>query len=231
MVDARGEVIGRQDYSAYGSVVAQSGLMPSVGYAGMWQHHDSGINLTWYRGYQPAAGRWLSRDPIGELGGLNLYGYAMGDPVLLIDPSGLAAIGCVDMVFGRPRRETTEERELTYIYSVFSPGLIFESPGLKPDVGMNPRLPKIPPVKPGVDWYFVVDRFDHYVDNLYAVDRVFQGFMKRCRWMEKRTCGGEIERSSYGNPVEREVERRRRKVFERAEVRKLRVFQLAVPFL
>ena len=80
---------GRKDYCTYGSVVAQSGLMPSVGYAGMWQHHDSGINLTWYRGYQPAAGRWLSRDPIEESGGLNLFAYVDGDPINFIDSEGL----------------------------------------------------------------------------------------------------------------------------------------------
>ena len=89
MVDAQGEVIGHQDYSAYGSAVAQSGLMPSVGYAGMWQHHDSGINLTWYRGYQPAAGRWLSRDPIEEEGGLNVFSYVLGNPMKWKDPVGL----------------------------------------------------------------------------------------------------------------------------------------------
>ena len=100
MADAQGEVIGRQDYSAYGSVVAQSGLMPSVGYAGMWQHHDSGINLTWYRGYQPAAGRWLSRDPIEEEGGLNLYGYVGGDPVNWIDFLGLQG-DCACQSFGK----------------------------------------------------------------------------------------------------------------------------------
>ena len=98
MVDAQGEVIGLQDYSAYGSVVAQSGLMPSVGYAGMWQHHDSGINLTWYRGYQPVAGRWLYRDPIEEDGGLNLFGYVGGDPVIGVDSSGLFLADALDGV-------------------------------------------------------------------------------------------------------------------------------------
>ncbi len=67
--------------------------MPRVGYAGMWQHHDSGINLTWYRGYQPGAGSWLSRDPIEEDGGLNLYAYVEGKPVSYTDPSGLASVG------------------------------------------------------------------------------------------------------------------------------------------
>ncbi len=71
--EANQEVLGRQDYSAYGSVVAQSGLIPSVGYGGMWPHHDSGNNLTWYRGYQPAAGRWLSRDSLEENWGRGRY--------------------------------------------------------------------------------------------------------------------------------------------------------------
>jgi hypothetical protein len=38
-------------------------------------------------------GRWISRDPIGTAGGLNLYGYAGDDPVNRNDPLGLATIG------------------------------------------------------------------------------------------------------------------------------------------
>ena len=32
---------------------------------------------------------WLSRDPIGEAGGLNLYGYVGNNPIKYIDPQGL----------------------------------------------------------------------------------------------------------------------------------------------
>jgi RHS repeat-associated protein len=39
--------------------------------------------------YDPSTGRWLSPDPIGESGGLNLYGYVEGDPVNATDPLGL----------------------------------------------------------------------------------------------------------------------------------------------
>ncbi|MBV8189636.1 MAG: hypothetical protein JO339_20505, partial [Alphaproteobacteria bacterium] len=36
-------------------------------------------------------GRFLQPDPVGYLGGSNLYAYAANDPLNLIDPSGLAA--------------------------------------------------------------------------------------------------------------------------------------------
>lgn len=41
------------------------------------------------RYYDPATGRFTQEDPIGLAGGLNLYGYANGDPVNFSDPFGL----------------------------------------------------------------------------------------------------------------------------------------------
>ena len=43
------------------------------------------------RGYETASGRgkWLSRDPLGEYAGINLYGYVGGDPINWVDPFGL----------------------------------------------------------------------------------------------------------------------------------------------
>ena len=43
------------------------------------------------RYYNPATGLFTQPDPIGLAGGLNLYGFAEGDPVSYSDPYGLCA--------------------------------------------------------------------------------------------------------------------------------------------
>lgn len=63
----------------------------SKGYAGLYWHGLSGLYLATYRAYDPRAMRWLSRDPIEEAGGTNLYGYVGGNPISFVDPQGLAA--------------------------------------------------------------------------------------------------------------------------------------------
>lgn len=51
----------------------------------------SGLQYMRNRYYDPKTGRFTQEDPIGLAGGLNLYGYANGDPVNFSDPFGLMA--------------------------------------------------------------------------------------------------------------------------------------------
>lgn len=44
-----------------------------------------------FRAYSPPLGRWLSRDPIGETAGANLYVYVQNNPIGSVDPHGLDA--------------------------------------------------------------------------------------------------------------------------------------------
>jgi RHS repeat-associated protein len=54
----------------------------------------SGMLYRRNRYYDAATGRFSQIDPIGIAGGLNLYGFADGDPVNFSDPFGLFAMGC-----------------------------------------------------------------------------------------------------------------------------------------
>src|SRR5260370_33673003 len=44
------------------------------------------------RYYDPKLGRFISEDPIGFQGGINVYTYVLNSPLNLVDPSGLWAI-------------------------------------------------------------------------------------------------------------------------------------------
>jgi len=48
----------------------------------------TGLSYYGYRYYSPTLGRWITRDPIGERGGINLYGFSNDNPVNFIDPYG-----------------------------------------------------------------------------------------------------------------------------------------------
>ncbi|NMG72851.1 RHS repeat-associated core domain-containing protein [Parazoarcus communis] len=83
--------MGAHDYDPYGRLISVSGLYPrEFGYAGMHHHVSSGLWLTRYRAYDSQTARWLSRDPIEEEGGVNLYGYVGGNPLSRVDPTGLS---------------------------------------------------------------------------------------------------------------------------------------------
>ncbi|HEX2076342.1 MAG TPA: RHS repeat-associated core domain-containing protein, partial [Longimicrobium sp.] len=53
----------------------------------------SGLSYRRNRYYDPTSGRFTQEDPIGLAGGLNVYGFADGDPVGFGDPYGLCAWG------------------------------------------------------------------------------------------------------------------------------------------
>jgi RHS repeat-associated protein len=57
---------------------------------------EGGLYYYGYRYYSPELGRWMSRDPIGEDGGRNLYGYVENNPIGGIDLYGLSTREDID---------------------------------------------------------------------------------------------------------------------------------------
>ncbi|MFM0738145.1 RHS domain-containing protein [Paraburkholderia xenovorans] len=58
-------------------------------FAGQWADEESGLHYNCQRYYDPQTGQYLSGDPIGLEGGLNVYRYAP-NPLGWIDPWGLS---------------------------------------------------------------------------------------------------------------------------------------------
>ena len=89
MTTPTGTVAARYDYDPYGRRTKLSGALEAdFGYTGHYHHAPSNLTVAPFRFYDPDM-RWLSRDPIEEEGGMNLYGYCGGGPLGAADPSGL----------------------------------------------------------------------------------------------------------------------------------------------
>jgi RHS repeat-associated protein len=85
-----GAVVQRIDYDEYGRVVSNSNpAWQPFGYAGGLFDDVTQLVRFGARDYDAAGGRFTQEDPIGLAGGMNLYGFAAGDPVNYSDPFGL----------------------------------------------------------------------------------------------------------------------------------------------
>jgi len=91
-----GAVTDRIEYSAYGLTTYRIGTRDTPflfnGKYGV-QTDANGLLFMQARYYNPYLCRFVSADPSGFGGGLNHYAYANGNPVSLIDPFGLGAMG------------------------------------------------------------------------------------------------------------------------------------------
>ncbi len=95
VLDNSGGIAAHYEYDAFGNMVASSGTYASTNaYRFSTKPLDSVSQLYYYgyRYYNPSTGRWLSRDPIGERGGLCLYATASNDLLGAIDAFGLYKI-------------------------------------------------------------------------------------------------------------------------------------------
>ena len=71
-------------YDAYGNTIEKSGEKADEHFFGFsTKYHDREIGIIAYqkRFYCPDYGRWLSRDPIEEEGGENLYAFCGNNPI------------------------------------------------------------------------------------------------------------------------------------------------------
>jgi RHS repeat-associated protein len=100
LANLAGVIQERYEYSAFGvSSVLDASFAPRTTSSCAWEarfgayRYDAATALyqVRHRFLHQSLGRWLSRDPIGEEGGINLYAYAGNAPVGSIDPFGLVA--------------------------------------------------------------------------------------------------------------------------------------------
>jgi len=80
------------EYDPFGQPLRATGPMALANpmrFSTKFTDNETGLLYYGYRYYSPSLGGWLKRDPIGELGGLNEYGFVASSPLNWVDLLGL----------------------------------------------------------------------------------------------------------------------------------------------
>ena len=91
LLDGNENVAARYLYDPFGRLLGQWGSLANANrmqFSSMPHHGNSGLSLYPFRAYDPVLQRWLSRDPIGEAGGIDLYAFAGNSPLNAVDSVG-----------------------------------------------------------------------------------------------------------------------------------------------
>ncbi len=103
MTDEVGEVVWEASYRAWGEareviarVSLRAGIAPRnpIRFQGQQEDAETGLRYNRNRDYDPSVGRFVSKDPIGLDGGINVYQYA-SNPVEWIDLSKIRDYGVI----------------------------------------------------------------------------------------------------------------------------------------
>ena len=94
--DANNAIVARFEYDAWGNILSATSSIPALArnrYRFQCREWSAATGLVNFRArwYDPVTGRWLSKDPIGLSGGLNLYAFCGNDPVNWKDKFGLCS--------------------------------------------------------------------------------------------------------------------------------------------
>jgi RHS repeat-associated protein len=92
LIDSSGEVVARYAYDPFGNMIAISGTLANANlyrFSSKEYHPNSGLVYYLYRYYDPNLQRWINRDLLEEYGGLNLFQFALNNPLSCVDRNGL----------------------------------------------------------------------------------------------------------------------------------------------
>lgn len=87
--NAEGSISMTYSYEPYGAVTVEGDVRQPIQWSS--EHFDDELGLVYYnyRYYNSSNGRWVNRDPIGEVDDRNLYKFAQNNSIKIIDLRGL----------------------------------------------------------------------------------------------------------------------------------------------
>lgn len=149
-----GSIVAQYAFDSFGRRTKLSETVASdFQYAGYYFHSRSELNLTAYREYSSDCGKWITRDPVEEDFGANLFAYVDQNPISNSDPFGLFGEGtAAGTLMGGPAGGLTGllvDTALLVAGAIAAGGIIYGTGYIivnskAPDNAYNPDGPKAP---------------------------------------------------------------------------------------
>jgi len=91
LIGTNGEIVAHYEYSPFGETIVATGPLAKENkfrFSTKYFMDELSIGDWGKRYYHPDDGRWLSRDQIGEAGGINLFAFTQNNPISRLDSIG-----------------------------------------------------------------------------------------------------------------------------------------------
>ena len=93
LLDKAGGIKGRQSYLPFGGGISRIHIVGNISFSSEYSDLETGLSAFTYRCYWGYGGRWISRDPLDDVGQIT-YLYLENRPVSFYDLLGLAPCEC-----------------------------------------------------------------------------------------------------------------------------------------
>ncbi|MCI0915356.1 RHS domain-containing protein [Pseudomonas putida] len=93
LTDSEGQIVWQASYRSWGAIeqMTVNEIEQNLRLQGQYSDSETGLHYNTFRYYSPDTGRFVTQDPIGLIGSVNFYAYAV-NPVGWIDPLGLSEL-------------------------------------------------------------------------------------------------------------------------------------------
>jgi len=90
LTDSENNIVWEAIYKPFGEAMinAHPYDLNNFRFPGQYYDSETGLHYNYHRYYDPSTGRYLTPDPIGQLGGINLFAYTFNNPINGTDPEG-----------------------------------------------------------------------------------------------------------------------------------------------
>ncbi|MEJ1970017.1 MAG: RHS repeat-associated core domain-containing protein [Rhizomicrobium sp.] len=106
ITDASATIVWDGAFDPFGNAASVTGTLTNpLRFPGQYQDTETNLAQNWFRDYDSTIGRYIESDPIGLIGGINLYAYAGNNPLTRLDIQGLVTLqigfaGSLSLPFG-----------------------------------------------------------------------------------------------------------------------------------